>query len=316
MTAVALRRPVPTNPDTRFGAAEADKLDDIELDNLPFGVVCLASDGLILRYNLAEARLARLDPATVVGRNFFTDVAPCTNTEEFYGRFRRVVERKTDDASFRYVFDFKFGAQDVDVEVLRIPDGDRFYLFINRRKMLPPREGPEAREPAPLQSDLSGNDEEQLGILRNDRSERVVASPVLLFEALARRVERESVELWRDLSHDWGLDTGRRLVIELETEAPADGDQRQLREQPMRDVVERISNTLRDQGWGLATFDFTHAERGVLHIELQASALASLRTKSGRACHFLADGQWRVGLGPQYTHVFIYTHMCTHSKEK
>ena len=104
---------------SKFGPAEADRLEDVELDQLPFGVICLAADGLILRYNLAEARLARLDPTTVVGRNFFTDVAPCTNTDEFYGRFRRVVERKANEANFRYIFDFKFGAQDVDVEVHR-----------------------------------------------------------------------------------------------------------------------------------------------------------------------------------------------------
>ena len=276
------RRPATFDPHT------ADGLDDIALDQLPFGVVCLAPDGLILRYNLAEGRLARLDPTTVVGRNFFTDVAPCTHTEEFYGRFRRMVEGAAGGGlvRFRYVFDFKFGAQDVDIELYRVPGANRFYLFINRRKFLPAREGPGAREPAPLQAELTDDDETELGIRRNARAERVVASPVVLFEALARQFERRSAEQWRQVSHDWGLDTGRRLVIELETEG--DDDERPLRRRPMRDVVERISAILREQGWGRPSFDFTGAERGALRVRIEASALAAIRTKSDRACHFLA----------------------------
>lgn len=50
--------------------ADLDNLSDAALDELPYGVICLRRDGTILRYNLAEARLARLDRAVVLGRRF------------------------------------------------------------------------------------------------------------------------------------------------------------------------------------------------------------------------------------------------------
>ena len=99
---------------------EIDRLDDGELDELPFGVICIDRDGTILRYNLAEARLARLDRTTVIGRGFFDEVAPCTDTPAFRGRFDRFAAG--DGAavqSFRYLFDFKFGAQQVRIEMVR-----------------------------------------------------------------------------------------------------------------------------------------------------------------------------------------------------
>lgn len=65
-----------------------DGYDDAQLDDLRFGVICLDAQGTILRYNLAEARLARLDRSKVVGRDFFRRIAPCTATPEFEGRCR------------------------------------------------------------------------------------------------------------------------------------------------------------------------------------------------------------------------------------
>jgi photoactive yellow protein len=272
----------------RFGAAEADRLDDVGLDELPFGVVCLAPDGLILRYNAAEGRLARLDPNTVVGRNFFTDVAPCTYTDEFYGRFRALVDRvlEGDIARFRYVFDFRFGAQQVDIEIHRTPGAARFYLFINRSQFLDPRQGPEAREPAPLQAELATG-EDQLGIVRNAHAERVVSPPVSVFEALERTFKKRAPDLWRDISHEWGLNAGRRLVIELETMGIEDGEQ-SLRERSMADVAVIVSDLLREQGWGRLQFDLGESARGVLKLELESSALVGRSTSTGRSCHMVA----------------------------
>lgn len=280
--APASRRPA------AFGAVDADRLDDGELDELPFGVVCLAPDGLILRYNSFEGRLARLDPSTVVGRNFFTDVAPCTYTEDFYGRFKALVDG--DDrggvARFHYVFDFRFGAQQVDVEIHRTPGAPRFYLFINRTQHLEERTGPEAREPAPMQAELASG-EDLRGIVRNEYAERIIAAPVSLLETLERTVDRVAPDLWRELSHEWGLSAGRRLVIELETMGLEDDDE-SLRNRPMREVAEIVSNLLREQGWGRLRFDLGESQRGALRLELEASALAGRHSKGGRSCHLVA----------------------------
>ena len=56
------------------------------LEGLPFGVIRLTGDGLVEAYNDTEARLARRSAASVIGRHFFNEVAPCTNVQAFAGR--------------------------------------------------------------------------------------------------------------------------------------------------------------------------------------------------------------------------------------
>ncbi|MHC4940115.1 MAG: PAS domain-containing protein [Planctomycetota bacterium] len=87
-----------------------------ELDRLPIGAIRLDKDGTILEYNAAEARLAGREPAEVIGRNFFTEVAPCTNVQEFAGRFRADVGSDRPAVAFPYVF--RFPEKDVTVLVL------------------------------------------------------------------------------------------------------------------------------------------------------------------------------------------------------
>ncbi|MEO7327759.1 MAG: photoactive yellow protein, partial [Minicystis sp.] len=52
--------------------------DEATLDEQSFGVVAMALDGTVLRYNVAESKLAGLSPARVLGKHFFREVAPCT----------------------------------------------------------------------------------------------------------------------------------------------------------------------------------------------------------------------------------------------
>jgi chemotaxis family two-component system sensor kinase Cph1 len=77
-----------------------------ELDGLPFGVIRLDREGVVVGYNESEARLARRRPADVIGRNFFTEVAPCTNVKEFAERFREGVARGNIHHTFPFVFTF------------------------------------------------------------------------------------------------------------------------------------------------------------------------------------------------------------------
>lgn len=83
-----------------------DTLEERFLDALPFGVIQLAPDGTILQYNRYEEDLARRRASEVIGKNFFTDVAPCTDVRAFAGRFRQGVAAQELHASFEYVFAF------------------------------------------------------------------------------------------------------------------------------------------------------------------------------------------------------------------
>ncbi|MRG92097.1 PAS domain-containing protein [Polyangium spumosum] len=93
-----------------------------EVDELPYGFVVLDEVGTILLYNRYESELSRLPPERVVGKNFFTEVAPCTRVEAFYGRFRALVQDEArQEEGFRFRFYFLHGAQDVAVQFVKAP---------------------------------------------------------------------------------------------------------------------------------------------------------------------------------------------------
>jgi photoactive yellow protein len=97
-----------------------------EVDELPYGFVVLDDEGAILLYNRYEARMSRLPSERVVGKNWFRDVAPCTRVEAFFGRFRRLIEDPSVTAErFAFRFHFLHGAQDVLVQMTRVPEVDR-----------------------------------------------------------------------------------------------------------------------------------------------------------------------------------------------
>ena len=85
----------------------ADALSSAELDALPYGMIQLDSHGTVLRYSSAEARLSGLAAGETVGRNFFRDVAPCTQVGEFFGRFQDGVRARQLDAVFNFRFAFR-----------------------------------------------------------------------------------------------------------------------------------------------------------------------------------------------------------------
>ncbi len=95
----------------------ADRMTPEELDRLPYGMIQLDPSGRILKYNLIESRLASLDQQAQIGKHFFTEVAPCTKVQQFYGRFKEGVVHESLDATFTYHFAFKQSPRDVTVRL-------------------------------------------------------------------------------------------------------------------------------------------------------------------------------------------------------
>ena len=120
-----------------FDASSLDRMSEAEIDALPFGVIALDDEGTILRFNLYESLLARLDRNQVLGRSFFNEIARCTRGPAFEGRFQAFVAEPSRRSAerFPFVFDFAFGAQDVVVEITRGSVDDRFYLLVNRTRV-------------------------------------------------------------------------------------------------------------------------------------------------------------------------------------
>jgi len=100
------------------------------LDALPFGVIAMTADGTVARYNAAEGELSGLTPARVIGRNFFTSVAPCTNNFMVAHRFESEAEI---DATIDYVFTFKMAPLKVRLRLLKGPGKRYMYLAVEKR---------------------------------------------------------------------------------------------------------------------------------------------------------------------------------------
>lgn len=273
-------------------SSEIDTLDDADLDLLDFGVTAVDADGVILRYNSYEARLARLDRNQVLGRNFFREIAPCTQCAAFEGRFRQVVATGN-RVKFEFLFDFRFGAQEVTVEIVSIPGENRYYLLINRRSVLPARPGLPVSSYAVLQRELAP-EETQLGVRRDSHEQRVLAVPWSWLASLRVTCSRLAPETWPLFCNDWGSEWGRRVAQELDT-LTLEKHGTPLHEQSMREVARLLTEYFARQGWGFLRLDFAQAREGMIVAEVERSILSEVvpaglasTASSELACHHLA----------------------------
>jgi photoactive yellow protein len=105
------------------------KMRPEEIDGLAFGAIELDADGRIVSFNATESRLSGRARDAVVGKLFFSEVAPCTRRPEFYGRFQRLVAGGP-SAVFDYVFDYKMSPKQVRVHMKKALLGDRYWILV------------------------------------------------------------------------------------------------------------------------------------------------------------------------------------------
>ncbi len=122
------------NTDSQQDLEKISRMSEGELDTLPFGAIRLDDEGKILTYNIAESKLTGRDPSKVKGKNFFTEVAPCTNVQAFAGRFREGVKLKKLHAIFPYRFDFKMAPRDVTVTLFYSEQTGGAWVFVREQK--------------------------------------------------------------------------------------------------------------------------------------------------------------------------------------
>jgi photoactive yellow protein len=106
--------------------------DEATLHEAPFGIVRLADDGTVEFYNRYESNLSGVAPSDAVGQNFFTRLAPCSNNQLFWGRFKEGVEAGTLDERFSYTFTYKVRPTLVDVRLYRDEAGHNWVLIHKR----------------------------------------------------------------------------------------------------------------------------------------------------------------------------------------
>ena len=118
-----------------FGANDLEnrlaKMSTAEIDQLAFGAIQLDANGTILQYNETEGAITGRSPSQVIGKNFFTRVAPCTNTPKFKGAFDKVVKERS-SVMLEYTFDYQMSPTKVKVHMKPALVGDSFWIFVKR----------------------------------------------------------------------------------------------------------------------------------------------------------------------------------------
>lgn len=97
-------------------ALEASSLEEV-LDDLPIGAILVNSEGTILRFNRHEEQLSGLSRADVLGRSFFSEVAPCTQDIELGARFHEGIATGSLDLDFEFSFPYPHNRVPRDVRI-------------------------------------------------------------------------------------------------------------------------------------------------------------------------------------------------------
>ena len=103
-----------------------------EVDALPFGVVKVDDQGTIQLYNRYESELGGIAPTDAISRNFFTQIAPCTNNSLFYGTFKRGIVENEMNFVFPYTFTYKMKPTPVQVHLYRDPATRTNWILVKK----------------------------------------------------------------------------------------------------------------------------------------------------------------------------------------
>jgi photoactive yellow protein len=119
-----------------FGSNDMDNVlkskSSAEIDKLAFGAIQLDRTGKVLQYNTMEGQITGRDPRSTIGKNFFTDVAPCTNTPAFKGEFDKGVAAGKLNVMLEYTFDYNMKPTKVKVHMKKALVGDTYWVFVKR----------------------------------------------------------------------------------------------------------------------------------------------------------------------------------------
>lgn len=121
--------------------APLHEMSEVEIDRLPMGVIQLDDEGTVLIYNQAESDLSGRSRDKVIGRHFFTEVAPCTNNNILRGRFEEGVAMEGLDCTVDYTFTYKMRPTPVRIRLRRDGPSKTNWMIITRIDRAPKRRG-------------------------------------------------------------------------------------------------------------------------------------------------------------------------------
>lgn len=109
---------------------KVQEMGEEELDSLPFGAIRLDDKGYIQSFNKSEVNITGRQKKDVLGKHFFREVAPCTNVQEFAGRYQKGVEKGSLHAIFPYHFDYKMEPRDVTITLFYSDATQTGWVFV------------------------------------------------------------------------------------------------------------------------------------------------------------------------------------------
>lgn len=112
-------------------AAAVEALTDEQRDALPFGAIGLDPAGIVRVYSNRERALSGNLKKPVIGKTFFTDIAPCMNNGYFLGRIEKARAAGTLDIAFAFTGDYSDRDRELRVRVQSASDGGT-WIFMQR----------------------------------------------------------------------------------------------------------------------------------------------------------------------------------------
>ena len=116
-----------------FDLQRLGSLTATEADTLPYGVIKLDDQGNILLYNQYNTDHFLYEAHEVAGKNYFSEVVPCSNNFMFKGRFFRGVEAGNLNTIFDFVFTYRIQPTPVKIHLYRDPVSKSNWIFVKKK---------------------------------------------------------------------------------------------------------------------------------------------------------------------------------------
>jgi photoactive yellow protein len=110
--------------------ANAGNIARSDADSFDFGAIKVDDSGKILLYNQTQSNFAGVAVSHAEGKNFFTQVAPCSNNGLFFGSFKKGVASDNLNVAFPYTFTFKMKPTNVLIHMYRCSQTKANWIFV------------------------------------------------------------------------------------------------------------------------------------------------------------------------------------------